>query len=398
MAAPAPDDPPTTVERPNPYNLSADRISRHNLILESDLMGLSSSIPLRSRFRGCLLGGAVGDALGAPVEFLSHAEIVRRFGPAGIRDYVPAYGRLGAMTDDTQMTLFTAEGLIRASSAGRHSKNPDVAGCVHHAYLRWLMTQGERLPKVPAAERVSRDGWLIKLPELQSRRAPGMTCLSALSAGERPAKNQSKGCGGVMRIAPAGLWTMRLERSMTFHLGSECAELTHGHPSGFLSAAFLAVMIAEIAGGEPLESSLDTAERLLSKARGHEETLRSVQSARRKAAGGASSALELESLGGGWVGEEALAIAIFCSLVAESFEDAIALAVNHGGDSDSTGAITGNILGALGGEEAIPDRWLENLELKEEIAQLADDLADLHEGALDFEATDRDGERRYPPT
>jgi ADP-ribosyl-[dinitrogen reductase] hydrolase len=66
------------------------------------------------RIRGCLLGGAVGDALGAPVEFMSTDEIRAAFGPDGIEEFAFAYGRRGAVTDDTQMTLFTAEGLIRA--------------------------------------------------------------------------------------------------------------------------------------------------------------------------------------------------------------------------------------------------------------------------------------------
>jgi ADP-ribosylglycohydrolase len=94
--------------------------------------------------RGCLLGGAVGDALGAPVEFLSLAGIRRQFGPEGIRDLVPAYGRIGAITNDTQMTLFTAEGLLRAWV--RHSTKGicHVPAVIHHAYLRWLLTQGER--------------------------------------------------------------------------------------------------------------------------------------------------------------------------------------------------------------------------------------------------------------
>jgi hypothetical protein len=69
---------------------------------------------LRGRFHGCLLGGAVGDALGAPVEFMKRSEILREFGPAGITTYARAYGGLGKITDDTQMTLFTAEGLIRS--------------------------------------------------------------------------------------------------------------------------------------------------------------------------------------------------------------------------------------------------------------------------------------------
>jgi ADP-ribosylglycohydrolase len=98
----------------------------------------------REHFTGCLLGGAVGDALGAPVEFLNIREIRNRYGPSGITDYDVAYGRRGAITDDTQMTLFTAEGMLRAD-ARWHLKGicypPSV---IHHAYIRWLHTQGEQ--------------------------------------------------------------------------------------------------------------------------------------------------------------------------------------------------------------------------------------------------------------
>ncbi|MBK8809431.1 MAG: ADP-ribosylglycohydrolase family protein [Acidobacteria bacterium] len=70
------------------------------------------------------------------------------------------------------------------------------------------------------------------------------------------------------------------------------------------------------------------------------------------------SALRVSVLGGGWVGEEALAISIYCSLVSENdLSGALLLAVNHSGDSDSTGAITGNILGALHGIGAIPVKF-----------------------------------------
>ncbi len=63
---------------------------------------MNTATDMRKRFHGCLIGGAVGDALGAPVEFMGHSEIVRRFGSGGIRDFVPAYGRAGVITDDTQ--------------------------------------------------------------------------------------------------------------------------------------------------------------------------------------------------------------------------------------------------------------------------------------------------------
>ena len=83
----------------------------------------------------------------------------------------------------------------------------------------------------------------------------------------------------------------------------------------------------------------------------------------------------IHALGQGWVGDEALAIAVYCALKYENdFEKAMIAAVNHNGDSDSTGAIAGNILGAHLGAAAIPEKYLANLELKDAILELADDL------------------------
>jgi ADP-ribosylglycohydrolase len=159
------------------------------------------------------------------------SEIRGHFGPGGIRDFAPVYGRLGAITDDTQMTLFTAEGILRAAS-----QLPDrVPMVVHRAYMRWLRTQGYSPPKL-GYEIVSDDwlfdGWLIGVQTLWSKRAPGNTCLSALRNAKkmgRPAVNNSKGCGGVMRVAPVGL---AVNRDDAFELGSQTAALTHGHSSG----------------------------------------------------------------------------------------------------------------------------------------------------------------------
>ena len=144
------------------------------------------------RIRGCLLAGAAGDALGAAVEFMDWPSIRQKFGERGIRDFAPAFGKLGAVTDDTQMMLFTAEGLLRAwvrQSARGICHPPSV---IHHALLRWYLTQGGN----PRAK-VTQDGWLIGVKDLWSRRAPGMTCMSALSASQAfgdKASNDSKGC------------------------------------------------------------------------------------------------------------------------------------------------------------------------------------------------------------
>jgi len=331
----------------------------------------------QDRYTACLLGGAIGDALGGAVEFMSRSAILKRFGTEGITDYAEAYGGRGKITDDTQMALFTAEGLLRGQMRGVTKGISSFDHTVANAYLRWLATQGQE----SRSEYVSRDGWLFQQPELHSQRAPGMTCLSALrdyNGDPGVAGNDSKGCGGVMRVAPVGLfwWSFReqVELSRVFEDGCMSAALTHGHPSGYITGGVLAVLIFAILEGSTLAEALAEAKSLLVTYRGHEETLDALNQAVALSNADLPNHEAIKRLGEGWVAEEALAISVYCALVADGFEQAIVLAVNHDGDSDSTGAITGNILGAMHGTDVIPERWLEPLELRPVIEAIASDL------------------------
>jgi ADP-ribosylglycohydrolase len=337
---------------------------------------------LRGRFHGCLLGGAAGDALGAPVEFMKRSEILRTFGSAGITDYAPAYGGLGRITDDTQMTLFTAEGLIRSLVRLKNKGITSFACVTAHAYLRWLETQGER-PKIQFDFAKDETGWLFQQPELHSRRAPGNTCLSALremsGLGDR-AVNNSKGCGGVMRMAPVGLLVSRAGEGASpeeaFEIGTELAGVTHGHPTGSLTGGVLAVLILALVEGVSLPEAIAAAKDILRGKDGYQETYYAIELAEVTANSGMPHDLAIARLGEGWIAEQALGISIYCALVARSFKEGIILAVNHDGDSDSTGAIVGNLLGTMYGAKAIPAEWLGPLELRGVISELADDLYD----------------------
>jgi ADP-ribosyl-[dinitrogen reductase] hydrolase len=371
----------TSMAKRNRHPLSPETEQQRKFVrdweaVEARRVGASRAAPDGTRrrrefFRGCLLGGAVGDALGAPVEFLTLAKIRRRYGAAGIGTFDEAYGRVGAITDDTQMTLFTAEGLLRTICRARHKGLASAAGVVYLAYLRWLHTQGYPWD----GARGELDGWLVGVRELHSQRAPGDTCLSALLAGrpgsiEEPA-NDNKGCGGVMRAAPAGL----VRHDDPFALGREIAALTHGHPSGYLAAGCLSAIVAGIVAGQGLEEALSAAMAVLARQPRHEECTRALERALAAHRAGPASAETVESLGAGWVAEEALAIGVYCALTAgEDFAAGVRLSVNHGGDSDSTGSIAGNLLGALLGVQSIPAEWLAGLELRREITELADDL------------------------
>jgi ADP-ribosylglycohydrolase len=195
-----------------------------------------------------------------------------------------------------------------------------------------------------------------------------------------------------MRVAPVGL----IDHDAPFDLGSKCAALTHGHPSGHLPAGFLAAMMTEVMRGRSIEQGIERASTKLGDTPGHEETRDAVRAALALVAQGSVTPERLETLGGGWTGEEALAIALASVLSAHTFEEAVLRAVNHSGDSDSTGSIAGQIFGLLVGVEWIPERWLAQLELRREIETIAEDLyrafcvsdASDDEGVYDWE--------RYP--
>jgi len=349
---------------------------------------------LHSRFRGSLLAGAVGDALGAPVEFSSLAEIRGEFGPRGPENLETGPYPVGSFTDDTQMTLFVAEGLIRALNSSR-SKDPRPSiEVMLHAHWRWLTTQGLQ-PTVDIDPELL-TSWLTDLPGLNQRRAPGRACVSSLQSGEFGTRdkpiNDSKGCGGVMRIAPVGLaWP-----DDPFDFGCEVAALTHSHTTGWLASGCLAQIIHEIVEGADLETAVGRGMFELARRPGHEETLAALELAVTFAEVADGTPEEIERLGKGWIAEEALAISVFCAQVAPDLESALRLAVTHSGDSDSTGCITGHILGALHGVDAIPQRWLDQLDLKDVVATVA---TDLYRATHDADALDENGlydPERYP--
>ena len=322
-----------------------------------------------NRIQGCLIGGGAGDALGYAVEFDGESRIFRTYGPEGIREYERKDG-VGRISDDTQMTLYTAEALVLE---GTPIEN------IYHAYLDWLKTQ--RWPGGQAT--VGRYTWLNSVPELNYPRAPGNTCLAALRSGNAGSVaepiNNSKGCGGVMRVAPIGLLDT-MPRLELVKLGAEAAAVTHGHGLGYLPAAALVSMVHTLSHTEAtVPDAVDIALGDLAAMFPDDPELENMQNILEEAvrrSGEDISDLEgIHALGEGWVGEEALAIAVFCALRhPEDFAAGIIAAVNHKGDSDSTGAIAGNLLGARLGLSGIPEHFVRDLELRDVILEVADDL------------------------
>lgn len=344
----------------------------------------------RDKIRGCLMAGAAGDALGYEVEFMSRGMILSRFGEGGITRFAIDGNGKALVSDDTQMTLFTANGLLNAPGLAVEPKYAIV-----RAYIDWYHTQTRKDNKMKSC-------WISAIGGLHSSRAPGRTCLSALyaiSRGNDPC-NDSKGCGGIMRVAPIPLYAVghdSFDDVAVAILAADAAECTHQHPLGFLPASLFALFLYKILAmsaklvSEEVDSivaeALDTIDLIYNgKYVQDRNCLRGLtEKALRLARSEKSDADAILELGEGWVSEETWAIALYCAVRhIDCVEDAIIASVNHNGDSDSTGSVCGNIMGAIYGYEHIKERdifcpegyGLEGtLELAQIILALADDLA-----------------------
>lgn len=331
------------------------------------------------QFRGCLIGGAAGDALGYEVEFKREDEIFSEYGEEGITEYdLILTDDVAEISDDTQMTLFTAEGLLLA---GRDRKAVDYINCIRNMYKCWYLTQKEQYP-IQNDKLQSR---LLSIPELHNRRCPGMTCMTAIKEGAKGTVNDpvndSKGCGGVMRVAPIGLFLCNTNMPYEYSdmIGAEAAALTHGHDLGYIPAAALVHIVRAVIERATLKDAVNDAiaamKELFPEAEHIDEFIEIMQKAVQLSETDMDDLSAIHQLGEGWVAEETLAIAVYCALKYENdFDKALRAAVNHNGDSDSTGAVCGNILGAYIGYNAIPQKYKERLELHDIIIEIADSL------------------------
>lgn len=356
--------------------------------------------------RGSLMAGAAGDALGYPVEFMSRNAILARYGDKGITEFKLDSDGKALVSDDTQMTLFTANGMLMGLTRGyMRGIGGDPKDYVDGAYIDWYYTQ-------TVNKKSERDDfhytWLRDLPELAHRRAPGITCLNACESllAHRDVENNSKGCGGIMRVAPMGLLDASFKESggsgfyyKTVYLaeaGAHIARVTHLHPLGYLPAALMTLLLSRIVPLTPdevkesiidiINDGLDVMMNMYGNDYAkYKEYLRTLTlKAVNLAHSNISDIQAIMQLGEGWTAEEAWAISLYCVIRhIDNMKEAIIAAVNHDGDSDSTGSITGNIMGAIYGYEAIKRERLfcpygkkfeDTIELHNIILAIADDL------------------------
>lgn len=347
------------------------------------------------KIKGSLFGGAMGDALGYPVEFMSIEQIREKYGKDGIHEYtLDKKSGLALISDDTQMTLFTANGILVADTRlSMRGVGGRPIGYVICSYLDWLLTQQTDFETSRKMKFHQRRSWLLDVPELYSRRSPGNTCISSLIETKNSDRhywdfmkkpiNKSKGCGAVMRIAPLGLFEYYVGIETLDEEAALISAITHGHSLGYMTSSVLVHIINRIVYPqketstlkEIVEEARDCVYKIFKKDKHINELRNIINLAIRLSENDKSDIENISKIGEGWVAEETLAIAIYCSLRYQNdFSKAIIAAVNHSGDSDSTGAVTGNIAGAVVGYEKIEDKWKHKLELSDVISEIATDL------------------------
>ena len=333
----------------------------------------------RDRIRGAMIGCAAGDALGYPVKVLSEAAIVERYGLRGITAYDLDENGTARITADTQLMLLSANGILFAHTRGalRGIMAP-VYQYFDAFYMDWYRLQTEKQP------RRARCGWINAYPALSAKRAPSPTSMRVFSSDkfgsmDEPV-NDSKSSGCLLRTVPVGLSYFR-DPAHVLDLAANTAALTHGHKLAWISSGAFALLVSHIVHEElSITEAVNKTLKALDKSFPDSSTVvyelsRTIRSAVSLASSASSDLDAIHALGKGWVAEEALAIGLLSALRHENdIAGAMTFAANHGGDSNNTAAIAGTLVGARIGFNAIPDRFVDRLELVDVILELADDV------------------------
>ena len=331
-----------------------------------------------SAYRGCLLGLAVGDAMGYTVDKKTWDEICEDYGPNGLLGYDLVNGSAD-ITSYTQLTAFLCNGLLLGAIRGDPEKYSRymALGLREWAKSQQFRGNGEKT-----------FCWLAQLPEMRRRYCMDTRILDALSretlgTPEKPVF-RSVLPGSVTAAIGVGLCSeaARLEPRQIGRLGAEAVAFTHGDPEAFLAGAFLAYSIRLI---------LQDPQQHLSRVYAVAAEAVEVQFAEYPQAAALSAKVqkaialtrdpELTPLAamtilGCTTAAECVAGSVYASMIhIANFDEAMIVAVNHPGRSAAVGAITGALLGARLGEEALPEFYLESLETAEVLRELAKDLA-----------------------
>lgn len=329
-----------------------------------------------------LLGGSIGDAVGAPFKYRDVASIAD-FYPSGLVDKYCAYfsHQGGQISSNSQMTLFTLEGITNALKSVDPSKIDNFDPFIKIAYSNWLLTQGHDNQFCNPSESA-----LVRDTKLCSVRQPSQTCVDALSAmhpdiGHLSPQNAAKGCGALTRMSPIGMLGHRLSwpTTKTFRLAENCAFLTHNDPVTASACGAYAVLVQYLCDGLCVEDSVSAIMRDFGTLSYHQDAMRPLELARKLALGVIYPEYAFHSLTNENTATSSLALAVYTTINCESFEKAMYMAIAHNGNSPAVSSIVGTLWVASKGIEGISREFIETNELGDYTFKLAADLVSLTE-------------------
>lgn len=349
--------------------------------------------------QGCMLGMAVGDAMGAGVDNKSLADIRADYGPDGLLGYDLANG-FAEISSYTQVAAFTMNGLLVGMTRGQ-LRMPFIPH-VTAALKEWARSQ--YFPR----ETESRSCWLCHESHMRRRRNMDARTLDALTRGvtgtpEKPA-NSSDGPGTLPAAAVAGLLFSK-ERMQVQDVGTLAAQtvaLTHGDPSAFLSGAALAYTVAGIAQDpeSPLRTHfINAADAVAAQFSSYPEAgllCKKIKNAVAMADNDTQDSTQVMEQLVCMKADQVLCGAVYACLASEEdFDRAMIVAINHSGKSAAVGAVAGAILGARLGVSALPEFYLDCLDAGAVIKELSADFASSTPGKLTRRIFDDDWDRKY---
>lgn len=355
-------------------------------------------------YRGCLLGLAIGDAMGYPVDTKTWQQIQEEYGPYGLMGYDLRNG-YAEVSSHTQLAAFSCNGLLLGMTRGQvYGKMAPFVRYAGVAQQEWAI--GQRRYDQPSRNHC----WVFRVPEMRHRHCTDTRMVETLNRGnlgslEAPVNKYDTPASLASAIA-AGIFAEpgRLKWEECNRLGAESVALTHGHPLAFLPGAVVAHLVNRCLRHpeKPLKVLIRGALKALKDQFVREyprevsqitallEQAISLAEERLVQPADAMARLKCDT------GAEVLAGAIYAALICEEdFDNAMVIAVNHSGRSAAVACLTGAILGSRMGEEELPEFYLDGLYIADVLRDLADDLVQgcpMVRGSLLF---DGDWESRY---
>lgn len=349
-------------------------------------MAKQTSVTLQQRFIGCLIGGAMGDAMGFEVKAMTLEQIKRAFGKSGITKMTPSkITKNMRISDETQLTLFTLHGIMWGDFLGGKSGISNYTTYVFYAYQQWLYTQMSTIASVDYQwildnERNNFPCEFLDIKELFKKRSPSKVLINTLmtSAEMNYGKiinriNDNKNADSI-RTSAAGLY-FYTDPERAFRMGADFGGITHSHPTGYLAAGCFSSIISFILAGETIEQAVLDTLKQVKNYDGFEECFKAMDDALGLLDEETKPMDAVALLGDGKTAESALAIGIYCACCHSiNPENAILLAVNQDGNSDACGHICGSLVGAYKGINALPEKWNKQLQFSQLITKKAKEL------------------------